>query len=335
MVGRILARTPQLPQPKDSFVTKQAPTSGRKPIKVDIAICTYRRSELDQTLLSLGNLSIPSGTAVRVIVADNDVTPSAEARVAAMRSVVPFEIVYVHCPASNISIARNACLDNACGHFLAFLDDDETASEEWLSELLAAADETGADAVLGPVRAVYPNTAPAWMREGDFHSTRPVWVGGRIVTGYTCNVLLRRNASSLSGRRFNLALGRSGGEDTEFFSHMEKAGGKIAFAKDAWVLEPVPAKRATLSWLGKRRFRFGQTHGRLLQEQNSSLAKWRHVALATSKASYCFAAAGVCLFMPVHRYRYGLRGIMHMGVVSGLMGVREIEQYGTLETTAQ
>ena len=37
----------------------------------------------------------------------------------------------------------------------------------------------------------------------------------------------------------------------------------------------------------------------------------------------------------IHRYRYGLRGIMHMGVVSGLIGVREIEQYGTLETTAQ
>lgn len=314
-------------------MTQSAQTSGRRSIKVDVAVCTYRRSELDQTLLSLAMLSIPMGVAIRIIVADNDVTPSARERVEAMRSAIPFEIVYVHCPASNISIARNACLDNASGHFVAFIDDDETASEDWLAELLATADETGADAVLGPVRAVYPNTAPGWMRSGDFHSTRPVWVGGRIVTGYTCNVLLRRNALSLLGRRFNLALGRSGGEDTEFFTHMEKAGGRIAFARDAWVLEPVPEKRAQLGWLAKRRFRFGQTHGRLLQEQSS--ARMKKVAVAASKAAYCFAAAGACAFMPIQRYRYGLRGIMHAGVVSGLMGVREIEQYGTLETTAQ
>jgi succinoglycan biosynthesis protein ExoM len=314
-------------------VTEIAELAGRKPIKVDIAVCTYRRSELDQTLLSLAVLAVPMGVAVRIIVADNDATASARERVDAMRSAVPFEIVYVHCPASNISIARNACLDAAGGHFLAFIDDDETASEEWLAELLATADETGADAVLGPVHAVYSNSAPSWMRSGDFHSTRPVWVGGRIVTGYTCNVLLRRNALSLLGRRFNLALGRSGGEDTEFFTHMEKAGGRIAFARDAWVLEPVPEKRAALGWLAKRRFRFGQTHGRLLQEQ--AAPRMKKVLVAASKAAFCFGAAVVCAFMPVKRYRYGLRGIMHSGVVSGLMGVREIEQYGTLETTTR
>ena len=155
----------------------------RRPIKIDIAVCTYRRPELDQTLLSLAVLSIPTGAIVRIIVADNDITPSARDRVDAMRSAVPFEIVYVHCPASNISIARNACLDHASGDFLAFIDDDETASEDWLSELLIMADTTGADAVLGPVQAVYGNAAPAWMRRGDFHSTLPVWVAGEILTG--------------------------------------------------------------------------------------------------------------------------------------------------------
>jgi succinoglycan biosynthesis protein ExoM len=309
--------------------------SSHAPVKVDIAVCTYRRAELDQTLLSLAVLSVPMGTRVRVIVADNDVTPSALARVDAMRSAVPFEIAYVHCPASNISIARNACLDHATGHFMAFIDDDETASEDWLAELMATADQTGADAVLGPVRAIYPNTAPGWMRRGDFHSTLPVWVGGRIVTGYTCNVLLRRNAPSLTGRRFNLALGKSGGEDTEFFSHMTGAGGRIAFAEDALVFEPVPTSRASLPWLAKRRFRFGQTHGRLLQETSATPKRWKSIALAGTKAAYCFAVAVALAPLPVQRNRYGLRGIMHAGVVSGLLGVREIQQYGSLETTAQ
>ncbi len=33
-----------------------------------------------------------------------------------------------------------------------------------------------ADVVLGPVRALYEPGAPDWMRSGDFHATRPVWV---------------------------------------------------------------------------------------------------------------------------------------------------------------
>lgn len=307
----------------------------RRPIRIDIAVCTYRRAELDQTLLSLAVLSIPAGALVRIIVADNDVTPSARDRVDAMRSAVPFEIAYVHCPASNISIARNACLDHANGDFVAFIDDDETASEDWLSELLVMAATTGADAVLGPVQAIYANSAPAWMRNGDFHSTLPVWVSGEIRTGYTCNVLLRRSAPSLVGRRFNIALGRTGGEDTEFFTHMHKAGGRIAYAEDALVQEPVPGKRATVAWLAKRRFRMGQTHGRMLLEGRASGRHWRAIVLAGTKSAYCFVAAALLAASPVKRHRYGLRGIMHAGVVSGLFGVREIEQYGNLEKAPQ
>ncbi|MBB3965048.1 MULTISPECIES: glycosyltransferase family 2 protein [Rhizobium] len=300
-------------------------------LQIDIGICTYRRASLDEALLSLAVLEVPPGARLRIIVADNDKTPSARERVDALRPRIAHEIAYVHCPASNISIARNACLDNATGDFLAFIDDDEDASEDWLVELLSTARATKADAVLGPVRSVYADSAPRWMRVGDFHSTLPVWVDGEIRTGYTCNVLLRLSSPSLAGRRFNLALGHTGGEDTEFFSHMHEAGGKIAFAEKAYVYEPVTENRADLSWLAKRRFRFGQTHGRLLQETSSGLNRPKQIALATAKAGFCYAAALACIFSAVPRYRYALRGIMHSGVVSGLLGVREIRQYGTAE----
>jgi len=302
-----------------------------KPMQIDIGVCTYRRASLDEALLSLAILAVPEGAKLRIIVADNDKVPSAKERVDALRPTIPHEVTYVHCPASNISIARNACLDNATGDFLAFIDDDEDASEEWLVELLAAAKKTKADAVLGPVRSVYSSTAPNWMREGDFHSTLPVWVGGEIRTGYTCNVLLRLDSPHVAGRRFNLALGRTGGEDTEFFSHMHTDGGGIAFAPEAYVYEPVTESRAGLSWLAKRRFRFGQTHGRLLQEKNTGLQRLKQIGLAAAKAAFCYGAALACIFSPIPRYRYALRGLMHTGVVSGLLGVREIRQYGTAE----
>lgn len=122
---------------------------------VDIGICTYRRPALVATLLSLFELEVPEGVTVRLIVADNDEEPSAKASVDRLRETSPFEIAYVHCPKSNISIARNACLSESRADYLAFIDDDETAPPHWLAALMEKAGETGADVVLGPVTAVY------------------------------------------------------------------------------------------------------------------------------------------------------------------------------------
>ncbi|WP_439629220.1 glycosyltransferase [Shinella sp.] len=300
--------------------------------RIDIAVCTFRREAVSETLASLARLTVPQGVQLRVIVADNDVEPSARARVA--EAQLPMDIAYVHCPAGNISIARNACLDHADADFIAFVDDDETVEPQWLDRLLAEA-EKGADVVLGPVRAVYAADAPAWMRRGDFHSTLPVWVGGEIRTGYTCNVLMRLAAPSVAGRRFDLALGRSGGEDTAFFDAVHAAGGRIAFAEEAWVQEPVPANRARFAWLAQRRLRMGQTHGRLLAERHEGFARLTAAALATAKCAICFAGAAALVFLPVRRNRFVLRGLLHAGAVGGLFGARAIEPYGTVEATAR
>ncbi|WEZ85294.1 glycosyltransferase family 2 protein (plasmid) [Rhizobium sp. 32-5/1] len=300
-------------------------------ILIDIGVCTYRRPELERTLRSLAILDLPADVELRIIVADNDTIPSAAQRIEELRALLPHEILYVHCPSSNISIARNACLENAKGDFLAFIDDDETASPGWIENLLKTAEATAADAVLGPVKAIYGPDAPRWMKRGDFHSTVPVWVAGEIVTGYTCNVLLRLDARSIAGRRFNLALGRSGGEDTEFFSHMYESGGKIAYAASAWVEEPVPNQRAAFAWLAKRKFRFGQTHGRLIADQATAGRRTTQLALAAAKCGFCAVASLLFLFSPERRNRYVLRGSLHAGVIVGLLGVREIEQYGATE----
>ncbi|RWP91065.1 MAG: glycosyltransferase family 2 protein [Mesorhizobium sp.] len=295
---------------------------------IDIGVCTFRRPELADTLRSLDAMEMPAGFDIRIIVADNDDTPTARDLVAALSRELTVPIHYRHAPARNISIARNACLDASTADFVAFIDDDETATPQWLAELVAMAQQSGVAVVLGPVRARYHPDAPDWMRRGDFHSTLPVWVRGEIRTGYTCNVLLRMGSDSLRGRRFSLARGQTGGEDTEFFDQMHKAGGRIAFAPEAWVDEVVPRSRAAFEWLGRRRFRVGQTHGHLLGSSASGIGLVKQVGLASAKAIYCFASALPVVVSPVRRNRSVLRGIMHVGVVSGLVGIREIRLYG-------
>ena len=298
-------------------------------IRIDIAVCTFRREALSETLASLAHVIVPPDVRLGIIVADNDAEPSARARVEAAKTRLAMDVRYVHCPAGNISIARNACLDNSSADFLAFVDDDETVEPQWLDRLLTEAEKENADVVLGPVRALYAADAPGWMRRGDFHSTRPVWLGGEIRTGYTCNVLMRLAAPSIAGRRFDLALGRSGGEDTIFFDQVHAAGGRIAFASEAWVDEPVPASRATFPWLARRRLRMGQTHGRLLAERQEN--RIAAASIAAAKCTACFAGAAALVARPVPRNRFLLRGLLHAGVVGGLFGARAIEPYGTLE----
>jgi succinoglycan biosynthesis protein ExoM len=300
-------------------------------VRIDIGICTFRRPELEETLLSLFRLDVPAGASVRLIVADNDAGPSAQALVDRLRGQSPFPITYVHCPKSNISIARNACLSASQGDYLAFIDDDETAEPGWLTALYARAVDSGADAVLGPVRAIYEPQSAAWMRDGDFHSTMPVFVNGRIRTGYTCNVLLDMRSGHVAGRSFALSLGQSGGEDTHFFTQLTEAGGRIEFAPDAVILEAVPVKRASFAWLAKRRFRSGQTHGRILAAKTAGMGRLRQTVLAGSKFGYCAAVAAATAFSPVTRTRYALRAALHAGSVMGSLGLREIRQYGVTE----
>ena len=290
-------------------------------VSVDICICTFRRSFLAETLRSVATLAVDD-IDVRVIIADNDMVPSARDLVAEVQRGYVWPITYVHAPVANICIARNACLDAATADYVAFIDDDETVSPQWLSALLAKAEQSGADAVLGPVRAIYDAETPDWMVRGDFHSTLPVVVNGAIRTGYTCNVLIRR-AEPFAALRFDLALGKSGGEDTDYFHRLTSLGGTIEQAPDAIVYEPVPTDRAGMRWLVRRRLRMGQTHGMLVGG-----GRLPAVTVAMAKASYCMAMAAATAFSPIGRRKNLLRAVLHMGVVGGIMGVRQAVHYG-------
>lgn len=296
-------------------------------IRVDVGVCTFRRPAVAETLASIGRQVLPEGVTVRVIVADNDEQPSAECAVRTAAEEHGLEVAYVHAPARNISLARNACLDAATGDVLVFIDDDEVASPGWLAALVAEAQRGGWDAVLGPVKAVYGEDAPAWLAAGDFHSTAPVRVEGQIRKGYAGNVLIRRATVERLGLRFDLARGRQGGEDDDFFYRLTDAGGTIGYAPDALAFEPVPPGRASLKWLLKRSFRTGQTHAARLETRFTGPARIAQAAIASAKAGLCAAGAAASAPWPARRSRWLVRGSLHAGVVARLAGLKELQLY--------
>lgn len=294
---------------------------------VTVGICTYRRASVADTIASLAAQKLSPDLRLRVVVADNDLEPEARSRVVQAGADCGVEVAYVHAPSRNICIARNACLDAATGDWIAFLDDDETAAPNWLAALLAEAEASGCDAILGPVRAVYGEDAPSWLRAADLHSTQPVLSAGAIRKGYAGNVLIRRSAIESRGLRFDLALGRSGGEDDDFFYRLTDGGGTIGFAPDALAFEPVPAERTTLRWLMRRSFRTGQTHGARLGARHRGLRRGLQMGLAAAKGLACLAAAGGWIASLRGRNRWLVRGSLHAGVVARLAGVGELQLY--------
>jgi len=299
-------------------------------INIDLCVCTYRRAYIADTLRSVAALNRDAAWSIRIIVADNDKTPAAKSFIETALKETNLDYLYIHAPEQNISIARNACLDAAKAGLVAFIDDDEIVSPQWLTEMMGTLQTSGADAVMGPVNAVYRASAPRWIRNSNFHSTLPVMTGGEIVTGGSGNVLMRTDSPAIAGRRFRIDLGRSGGEDSEFFSAISRAGGCIAYAENAIVTEEVPDNRATMGWLMKRRLRYGQTHGLLLLETATfrPVTRILHSVIAGGKVLFSLFMALFTIINPDRMRFWLLRAALHIGVILHLIGSRTVEIYG-------
>jgi succinoglycan biosynthesis protein ExoM len=290
---------------------------------VDVCVCTFQRPAVAQLLASLGKQRLPEGWRLRVIVADNDDTPSARETVIAAFAANALEGTYLHAPARNISIARNACLDAAGAPFAAFIDDDEIARPDWLANLIHRLKASGAGVVFGRVTAVYAPDAPAWAVNGDMHSTEAFFRNGEIEGGYTCNVLLRRSA--VGDLRFDPAFGRSGGEDTIFFGALSRNSVFMAYAWNAVVEEPVSPERVSIGWLTRRSFRSGQSYSIVLRTNGRN----RAIVLVKSvlKIGFCVVAGFATMWSAVMWRRAAVRGVFHAGVLSGILGKKPLQLY--------
>ncbi|MGR5118819.1 glycosyltransferase [Vibrio astriarenae] len=299
-------------------------------MRVNLCVCTFRRASLKETLNSIDAMIIPEGVTLSIVVADNDIAPSAQSIVHEFNSHSPLSTHYVHAPKQNISIARNACLEHCDGDWVGFIDDDELIDKHWLVAMQTATENSKHGIFLGPVKALYqPNHRQNWMPKGAFHDTTPTFRNGDICSGYTCNVLIRYSDPKVRAMRFDERFGRTGGEDTLMFEQLQAQGLSMTYVEGALVQEPVPDSRSSLRWLLQRRFRFGQTHARVLLEDNLSiLTRVRHVTLAAGKALFCYLSALVMAFDAVKWRRWAIRGALHLGVISRMLKNKDIELYG-------
>ncbi|MFJ6023828.1 glycosyltransferase [Brevundimonas sp. NPDC092305] len=228
---------------------------------VTIIIPTLRRLEsLERALRSVFAQTGVGERVGSIVVVDNDPRASARDLVEYLSAVSPWPLVYRHAAQPGVATARNAGLAATGAALIAFLDDDEAASPEWLSHLLGGQVETGADVVFGPIAGRAPGAAP-WLTpylEAFFGRSGPTTTG-LIDTPYGCGNSLMVRAVALPGvEPFDTGADQAGGEDDALFAALKGRGGRFGWAADAWVYEFAPPHRATLTYALSRAFAYGQ-----------------------------------------------------------------------------
>ncbi len=180
---------------------------------------------------------------------------------------------YIHEPEVGLAHVRNRavheCIREAAD-LIVFLDDDQTPRPDLLEEMVAALDSTGANVVLGAVKAVFDQPPPGWIARGGYFDICRHADGDVIDYADTSNVVVDLTFVRRSGIKFCERFNFSGAEDTLFFRQLHRAGAKIVFSSRSVVYEHIVQERAKLFWLMKRWRWTGNTCARIERELDRS-----------------------------------------------------------------
>jgi succinoglycan biosynthesis protein ExoM len=295
---------------------------------ISVCIATYRRApRLREVLADVAKQSrIPE----QVVVVDNDATASARAVVDELRdSGAPFRLDYEVQPERNIALTRNRTVALATGEWLAFIDDDERAPENWLQQLVEAAEQHRADGVLAPVEPELPQTTPAWIRRGRFYDF-PHLRSGEVVPLNRMrfgNILLRGAPLRAEPGPFDTRYGLSTGEDGDLLVRLARKGAHIVWCDEAFVVEPIEPRRLSLRWLLMRALSGGQEFGRQTVSGRYYSISWlgRIAFFAIALAQMVVAGALALLSWPAGRHRavhWLIKAWANFGKLSAFWGWR-------------
>jgi len=255
-------------------IGQQASFGAASMPKVSVALCTYKRTELLKRCLER-LLHQKVSLSYEIVVTDNDKQESARSVVQAFIDESPggpVNISYAVEPEQNIAAARNHCIARCTGDYVASIDDDEYPADDWLEQLLAAAVQTEAAVVIGPAHPEFPEDFPRWLQKSRIFAAPSHENGTPVYGGCTGNCLFRRAELSRRPGPFDVKLGRTGGEDTEFFRWLADAGVRMVWWNDAKVYEYQPLERAKLGWHVRRGYRTGWSRSYVKHQHVCTLA---------------------------------------------------------------
>ncbi|MCC6694688.1 MAG: glycosyltransferase family 2 protein [Candidatus Hydrogenedentes bacterium] len=223
-------------------------------IDISVVVCTYNRADMLRVALdSLCRLETEGLFSYEIIVVDDASTDDTGSVLEAHAASAPVSIRSIRGSGKGVAAARNTGIHEARGAYIAFFDDDQIAEPSWLIELWQTLQDSGAACVGGARTLDLPTDQLASLPRiirlylGEIPVETEVRPCGRADLLCTGTVLMERRVFQAAGR-FDASL-TQGGEDTEFFARVRRAGLPCWYTPRSIVRHMVPEYRLQESYL--------------------------------------------------------------------------------------
>jgi len=268
-----------------------------------VALCTHNHADrLVRTLTDLPGL-IPPEAPWEFLVIDNGCRDGTPELLARHRWPEGWQVRVVREEKLGLSNARNRAIAEACGDYVIFMDDDETADPDWLCAYERLIRAHAPDAFGGRIRLLFEDTRPAWLKDellgflGELNRADEICP---LTDPYTSfhggNFGLHKRVCERVGL-FDDMLGRkgtdnTGGEEVDFYRRLLAAGFKVWWTPEAVIHHRIQAEKLTRGYFLDLHYRQGRVEairrrghgsrlpppylfGQLMRALQAVLVQWR------------------------------------------------------------
>ncbi|MCT4535550.1 glycosyltransferase family 2 protein [Halodesulfovibrio sp.] len=241
---------------------------------LSIIVCTYNRSSfLASCLESLIHQTI-STLEFEVVVVNNNSGDNTQEVALSFQNKFP-NFVYLEEKNQGLSFARNAGINAAKGDWVAFLDDDAVARQNWIEQILATITKNDFDIFGGVYTAWHAlKDRPAWF-SSDWETNASVASEYSVLkesypSGGNCAY---RRVLLIEGEGFPTELGMKGnntayGEETALIDRLRKNGAVVGFVPTMIIDHCVVERKYSLLWRLQRSFAVGRDSVTIWQEDS-------------------------------------------------------------------
>lgn len=251
-------------------------------MKLSIIISTYNRAEsLVRCLESVIKQNADKSQWECIVVNNNSKDDTVQRVEAFVKGCPEVNIRLVEEKQQGLSFSRNRGIAEAKGEILAFIDDDETINEGFVSAYIDLFDNHGAFAAAGVVKACYESGRPKQMSYyPEKMIANPIDLGDNIITITSSitpaggNMAFNRELFNLYGG-FDTNLGRKGEEllgceENDIFARLRNLGERVFYTPKAIVYHHIPDSKLTLEYIDKLSYGVGKSK-RLRAEKEGTL----------------------------------------------------------------
>ena len=268
-----------------------------------VALCTHNHADrLVRTLTDLPGLRPPEAP-WEFLVIDNGCRDGTPELLSRHRWPEGWQVRVVREEKLGLSNARNRAIAEACGDYVIFMDDDETADPDWLCAYERLIRAHAPDAFGGRIRLLFEDTRPAWLKDellgflGELNRADEICP---LTDPYTSfhggNFGLHKRVCERVGL-FDDMLGRkgtdnTGGEEVDFYRRLLAAGFKVWWTPEAVIHHRIQAEKLTRGYFLDLHYRQGRVEairrrghgsrlpppylfGQLMRALQAVLVQWR------------------------------------------------------------